>query len=132
VRVRALATALSLALSFGVAGLPASPVSAAAEEVADPAAYVDTTIGTSNAGNTFPGAVRPFGMFSFSPEGSNDRATRTPAPGGYQYAMKKIRGFSLTHLSGTGCAGASGDIPIYPHAGAVTTSPSADATDAVK
>ncbi|OLB66551.1 MAG: alpha-mannosidase, partial [Actinobacteria bacterium 13_2_20CM_2_72_6] len=43
----------------------------------------------------------------------------------------KIRGFSLTHLSGTGCAGASGDIPFYPHVGTVTTSPSADTADAV-
>jgi predicted alpha-1,2-mannosidase len=114
-----------------VPGSPARAADPSAPLVDDPAAYVDTTIGTANAGNTFPGAVRPFGMFSFSPEGSNDRATRTPAPGGYQYAMKKIRGFSLTHLSGTGCAGASGDIPFYPHAGAVTTSPSADSTDAV-
>jgi predicted alpha-1,2-mannosidase len=121
------AAIMALAGSLFLAGSPAY----AADEVTDPAAYVDTTIGTSNAGNTFPGAVRPFGMLSWSPEGSNDRATRTPAPGGYQYAMKKIRGFSLTHLSGTGCAGASGDIPIYPHAGAVTTSPSADSTDAV-
>src|SRR5262249_27197261 len=38
---------------------------------------------------------------------------------------------SLTHLSGTGCAGASGDIPFFPYAGDVTTSPSADTTDAV-
>ncbi len=128
-RVGIVAVVMTLTGSLVLAVPPAT--AAAADEVTDPAAYVDTTIGTSNAGNTFPGAVRPFGMLSWSPEGSNDRATRTPAPGGYQYNMKKIRGFSLTHLSGTGCAGASGDIPIYPHAGDVTSSPSADSTDAV-
>ena len=52
------------------------------------------------------------------------------APGGYRFDATKIRGFSLTHLSGTGCAGASGDIPFFPHVGEVTTSPSADTTDA--
>ncbi len=126
-----LGAVLTLAVSAAVPlSLPTSPAFAA-DEVTDPVSYVDTTIGTANAGNTFPGAVRPFGMLSWSPEGSNGNATRTAAPGGYQYDMKKIRGFSLTHLSGTGCHGASGDIPFYPHVGTVETSPSSDATDAV-
>ncbi|MDQ1655457.1 MAG: hypothetical protein QOD41_540 [Cryptosporangiaceae bacterium] len=123
------AAVLALTLAVG-AFAPLTHPAFAAGEVADPASSVDTTIGTANAGNTFPGAVRPFGMLSWSPEGSNGKPTRTPAPGGYQYAMQKIRGFSLTHLSGTGCAGASGDIPFFPHVGTVDTSPSSDATDA--
>src|SRR4030095_5191928 len=40
------------------------------------------------------------------------------------------RGFALTHMSGTGCAGGFGDIPFFPYAGAVNTSPSSDPTDA--
>src|SRR2546421_4889808 len=107
---------------------------ARAEDLAamgDPTTAVNPLIGTANGGNVFPGAVLPFGMASFSPENSRGNQTRTAAPGGYLYSATKIRGFSLTHLSGTGCAGASGDIPFYPHVGTVTTSPSADTTDAV-
>ncbi|WP_246486510.1 GH92 family glycosyl hydrolase [Kribbella qitaiheensis] len=98
---------------------------------ADPTEQVDPLIGTTNAGNVFPGAVTPFGMFSFSPETSRGNAYRTAAPGGYLYSAPKIRGFSLTHMSGTGCAGGSGDIPILPYAGDVTSSPQADAKDEV-
>jgi predicted alpha-1,2-mannosidase len=92
---------------------------------------VNPLIGTANGGNTFPGAVRPFGMLSWSPENTRGDATRAAAPGGYHYDARRIRGFSLTHLSGTGCRGASGDIPFMPHAGDLSTSPSADAKNAV-
>ncbi|TCC62404.1 glycoside hydrolase family 92 protein [Kribbella pittospori] len=98
---------------------------------ADPAEHVDPLIGTSNLGDVFPGAVTPFGMFSFSPETSRGNAYRTAAPGGYLYSATTIRGFSLTHMSGTGCAGGSGDIPIFPYVGDVTTSPQSDAKDAI-
>jgi len=105
--------------------------------VTDPASYVDTRIGTTNGGNVFPGAVLPFGMLAWSPEelGPDARrgpdAMRTAAAGGYQYEATRVRGFSLTHLSGTGCRGASGDIPFMPIAGTVTTSPAADAKNVV-
>ncbi|MEV5966390.1 GH92 family glycosyl hydrolase [Kribbella sp. NPDC051952] len=98
---------------------------------ADPTEHVDPLIGTSELGDVFPGAVLPFGMFSFSPETSRGNAYRTAAPGGYLYSATKIRGFSLTHMSGTGCAGGSGDIPIFPYVGDVTTSPQTDAKDDV-
>lgn len=97
--------------------------------VSDPATLVNPLIGTANGGNTFPGAVVPFGMVAWSPEETSSNPQRpnpVAAPGGYQYDAKTIRGFSLTHLSGTGCAGASGDIPFMPVTMAVTTSPSAD------
>lgn len=95
-----------------------------------PAAWVNPLIGSRNGGNTFPGATLPFGMLQWSPENTRGKHDRTAAPGGYQYDAKRVRGFSLTHLSGTGCAGASGDIPFMPVTIPVTTSPSADATDA--
>src|SRR4029453_10478603 len=94
--------------------------------VAEPAAYVNPFIGTTNLGNTYPGAVTPFGMLAWSPQTSRGTQISTPAPGGYQYTATKIRGLSLTHLSGVGCSGANGDIPVMPHAGAVTGSPRAD------
>src|SRR6266545_7041339 len=96
----------------------------------DPTTLVNPLIGTAGGGNVFPGAVLPFGMVSFSPENSRGNQTRTAAPGGYLYSATRIRGFSLTHLSGTGCAGASGDIPFMPFVGTVNSSPSADSTDA--
>jgi predicted alpha-1,2-mannosidase len=99
--------------------------------VGDPAALVDPFIGSTNLGNTYPGAVTPFGMLAWSPQTSRGNQFATPAPGGYQYTATKIRGFSLTHLSGVGCSGANGDIPVMPQVGDITTSPTADATDAV-
>ncbi|MER6435766.1 GH92 family glycosyl hydrolase [Streptomyces sp. NPDC001185] len=99
--------------------------------VGDPTGYVDPLIGTKNGGNVFPGAVVPFGMLSWSPENTRGDATRTAAPGGYQYDATRVRGFSLTHMSGTGCAGGSGDIPFFPYAGEVASSPASDTKDAV-
>ncbi|MFJ9151605.1 GH92 family glycosyl hydrolase [Streptomyces sp. NPDC102270] len=127
-------TSLLLAAVLAATGAtPALAVSSTSPPglVGDPTAYVDPLIGTKNGGNVFPGAVTPFGMFSFSPENTRGDATRTAAPGGYQYDATRIRGFSLTHMSGTGCAGGSGDIPLLPFAGEVTSSPASDTKDAV-
>jgi predicted alpha-1,2-mannosidase len=99
--------------------------------VTDPASLVDTRIGTAGGGNVFPGAVVPFGMVQWSPETTRGDSTRAAAPGGYAYDATTVRGFSLTHLSGTGCRGASGDIPFMPYIGTIRTSPSADTTDRV-
>ncbi|WP_406195982.1 GH92 family glycosyl hydrolase [Streptomyces sp. NBC_01017] len=126
-------TSLLLAAVLAVTG--ATPALAATTAppglVQDPTPYVDPLIGTRNGGNVFPGAVTPFGMFSFSPENTRGDATRTAAPGGYHYDATRIRGFSLTHMSGTGCAGGSGDIPFFPYAGEVASSPASDTKDAV-
>jgi predicted alpha-1,2-mannosidase len=79
----------------------------------DPASLVNTTIGTTNGGNTFPGADVPFGMVQWSPDTSPDR----PSGGGYDYKDGSLIGFSLTHISGPGCSGALGDVPILPLTG---------------
>ncbi|MDP2957042.1 MAG: GH92 family glycosyl hydrolase [Longimicrobiales bacterium] len=114
-----------------LAGIAVSATAAAPQgvPVQEPSAYVDPLIGTANGGNTFPGAVVPFGMVQWSPETTSGDATRRPAPGGYQYDATRVRGFSLTHLSGTGCRGASGDVPFMPWVGRVEYSPSADSDD---
>ncbi|MEV8510306.1 GH92 family glycosyl hydrolase [Actinoplanes sp. NPDC051475] len=125
---------LSCALAVAVVGsaVPTAAASAAVapRAVADPAAAVNTLIGTNNNGETWPGADTPFGMVQWSPENTAGNQTRTVEPGGYGYNNTKIRGFALTHLSGTGCAGASGDIPFLPYPGSVSGSPSADSSDA--
>ena len=124
-RILAAFAGLAVTVPVGGAALAAAPPPL----VADPVAYVNPFIGTTNAGNTYPGAVQPFGMLAWSPQTSRGSQVSTPAPGGYQYTATKIRGLSLTHLSGVGCSGANGDIPIMPYVGDVTTSPSADTTD---
>ncbi|UAK23967.1 GH92 family glycosyl hydrolase [Sphingomonas nostoxanthinifaciens] len=107
---------------------------AAPPPVADPAARVNVFVGTTNrgpgvvnGGNVFPGAVLPFGMASFSPVETPlpGKAMPVPGAGGYEWRANGIQGFSLTHVSGTGCAGTNGDIPFMPITGGVSMSPAA-------
>jgi putative alpha-1,2-mannosidase len=91
---------------------------------------VDTRVGSApgaadfgtggGAGSTYPGAVAPFGMVQLSPD-------TIPSYGNYggfyTYGDHELRGFSLTHISGGGCA-ALGDVPILPTTHAIDRSPS--------
>jgi putative alpha-1,2-mannosidase len=77
---------------------------------------VDPLIGSDGGGNTFPGASMPFGMMQWSPD--TNRNAR------YFYNEKQIDGFSLTHLSGAGCA-LYGDFGVLPMTGVLTESPGA-------
>ncbi|MFF9817948.1 GH92 family glycosyl hydrolase [Streptomyces sp. NPDC014006] len=130
-RFRPMSLLLAALLATGGAAPALAATAAPPDLVNDPTPYVDPLIGTKNGGDVFPGAVVPFGMLSWSPENTRGDATRTAAPGGYQYDTPRIRGFSLTHMSGTGCAGGGGDIPFFPYAGEVTSSPASDTKDAV-
>ena len=123
--------AAALVLAATAVGATAGTASAApdASPVTHPADYVNPFIGTTHYGNTYPGAVTPFGMLSWSPQTSRGNQYNNPAPGGYDGNATTIRGFSLTHLNGVGCSGANGDIPIMPIAGDVTSSPSLDFGD---
>ncbi|SEO57865.1 alpha-1,2-mannosidase, putative [Amycolatopsis saalfeldensis] len=109
-----------------------SAVAPAEASPADLAASVDPLIGSAGDGNTYPGATAPFGMLAWSPTSTRGDQTSTGAANGYQYDTTRLRGFSLTHVNGAGCnPGAAGDVPILPFTGDVTSSPSADTTDAV-
>lgn len=78
--------------------------------------YVSPFIGTAGGGNTFPGAVRPWGMVSVSPH------TDPQAPSGYIHGEPHFYGLGHVQLSGTGCAdlgsviltATRGDIRISP------------------
>ena len=75
--------------------------------------YVRPFVGTQGEGNTFPGPSAPFGMMQLSP----DTDTRNwDTDSGYEYADPTILGFSLTHLSGTGCPDL-GDFLFVPQVG---------------
>ncbi len=111
--LRRRAPVLIAALLAGSVAAVVAPGAAVAAPVTDPASLVNPLIGTSNAGNTFPGAVTPFGMVQWSP----DTPSRPPG-GNYAYSDSRITGFSLNHLSGPGC-NATADVPILPTVGAV-------------
>ncbi len=93
----------------------------------DPAALVRPLDGTGTGPvspgtvGEFPGADLPFGMIQWSPDTSPDAAQ---AGGGYADSDSRINGFSLTHLSGTGCPSYQ-DVPILPTVGPVGTDPEA-------
>ena len=72
--------------------------------------------GTQGEGNTFPGAVAPFGMIQWSPD------TTTKWPSCYRYTDTEIRGFGLLHASGGGCQ-YGGDFGFLPFLGKVEGSP---------
>ena len=84
--------------------------------ITDPNQYVDPLIGTSGGGNTFPGALVPWGMVSVSPH------TNLEAPSGYIYSEPYFYGFGQVHLSGTGCADL-GSVIITVTRGEVKTEP---------
>ncbi|MCU4186718.1 GH92 family glycosyl hydrolase [Acidiferrimicrobium sp. IK] len=118
--MRRTAAVTAVALGGGVTPLATGTgwaAGAAPAHVSDPASLVNPFIGTTNGGDTFPGADAPFGMVQWSP----DTPSR-PAGGGYSYDDSSILGYSLTHLSGPGCS-AEGDVPILPTAGAVGATP---------
>ncbi|RYZ25519.1 MAG: hypothetical protein EOP01_10210, partial [Propionibacteriaceae bacterium] len=71
-------------LTVGLVGpLGALPADAAAlKPHQDVVGYVDPLIGTANGGNTYPGAVRPFGMLSWSPTSTAGDQTGTGASNG--------------------------------------------------
>jgi len=74
-----------------------------------PVEYVNPFIGTGGwgfgIGSTFPGPKTPFGMVALSPDTSfGGTAIDLLHCSGYYYYDTHIRGFSHTHLSGTGAA----------------------------
>src|SRR5438552_3337487 len=92
---------------------------------ADLVSFVNPFLGTEKgapdyglnnaAGDTFPGAVFPFGMVQWSPD-------TTREAGGYRYSHGSIHGFSVTHFSGRGVA-CWMDFPILPTLGPLGRSP---------
>lgn len=75
-----------------------------------PVDYVNPLIGTGFHGHTYPGATVPFGAVQLSPD---TRAGNWDACAGYHYDDTTLKGFSHTHLSGTGCIDL-GDVLFRP------------------
>jgi predicted alpha-1,2-mannosidase len=109
--------------------LAVAPVPARADLAAQVDAFAGTRPGpgTFGGGHDFPGAALPFGMLQWSPDTSPD----APHSGGYDYRDHHIRGFSLTHLSGAGCA-LYGDFPFLPTTEPLRASPLAASGEGLK
>ncbi len=108
-------------------GLAAAAAVAAADDLAgrvDPFAGTRPGPGTFGGGHNFPGAALPFGMVQWSP----DTTPSAPHSGGYDHRDDHISGFSLTHLSGAGCA-LYGDFPFLPTTEPIAVSPAAPGGD---
>lgn len=75
-----------------------------------PVDYVNPFVGTGFHGHTYPGATVPYGAVQLSPD---TRAGNWDACSGYHYSDNTLKGFSHTHLSGTGCIDL-GDILFRP------------------
>ncbi|GAA3310967.1 hypothetical protein GCM10020295_79440 [Streptomyces cinereospinus] len=119
-------------VTTALVAIGSAPVADAYSAAAPLSSLVDPLIGSSNGGNTYPGATLPQGMIAWSPTSTTGDQTSTGAANGYHYGTTRVRGLSLTHVNGAGCnPGAAGDVPIMPFVGDVTSSPSADTRDAV-
>jgi predicted alpha-1,2-mannosidase len=105
-----------VAATFGFAAI--SLIQAHAQSASsDPAASVNPLIGTGDGPgsdiNLYPGATLPFGMVQLSPD--------TESHGyGYHYGQYNIQGFSMTHMSGPGCAN-EGDVFFTATTGPIVT-----------
>ncbi|GJM63311.1 GH92 family glycosyl hydrolase [Persicobacter diffluens] len=84
-----------------------------------PLKHVDPMIGTGGIVHTFPGATVPNGMIQLSPDGDTNGWNWCS---GYHYSNTSLKGFSHTHLSGTGWSDL-GDILLMPVVGEIQTQP---------
>lgn len=92
-----------------------------------PAQFVDPLLGAAGGGNVFPGPAVPFGMIKPGPDMFHGDG-RDPNAGWDEIAP--IRGFSQTHVSGTGGGAKYGNVLVMPTTGEIapldTDSPRAD------
>ena len=75
--------------------------------------HVDPFLGADGGGNVFPGPSMPFGMIKPGP----DMAAENSDPNAGWAAQGDIRGFSHTHVSGTGGGAKYGNILVMPTTG---------------
>jgi len=102
---------------FSLAAVIAGASAANAQEPNPrPRDYIRPLVGTAGEeGNTYPGPSAPFGMIQLSPD-TDTCITNWNTCSGYSYDDSTIFGFSLTHLTGTGCPDL-GDFLFMPETG---------------
>ncbi|MGH9599547.1 MAG: GH92 family glycosyl hydrolase [Terracidiphilus sp.] len=108
-----------LSTSFALLGMSIVACAATAQpgsnsrHAADVNPLIGTGAGPGGGINLFPGATTPFGMVQLSPDTENRGY-------GYHYRDTAIQGFSMTHMSGPGCAN-EGDVFFTATTGPVLT-----------
>lgn len=123
---RGRALALLPSLLVGCHAADKAPPAVTATWASDSVArFVDPFIGTGGAGNTFPGALVPWGMVAPSPHTrqaliSDVGADGAIAAAGYVAGDPQIHGFGMTHLSGVGCPDLGAPV-VAVETGAVAT-----------
>ena len=110
--ITSVASAAALIATAGIGASAATPLASPTATGSEAIGLVNPFIGSQGDGNTFPGAVAPFGMAQLSPD--------TGHYAGYRYTDTRIRGFSMVHISGVGC-GLGGDLPVLPTTGVPTS-----------
>ena len=79
-----------------------------------PVELANPFVGTSgDHGQTFPGAILPFGMVTAGPD-TYPSSLNHDSHAGYNYQDKKIVGFSHFRMSGVGCEGLGGILSVLP------------------
>ncbi|MCB9592866.1 MAG: glycoside hydrolase family 92 protein [Sandaracinaceae bacterium] len=116
-----------LACSEPTAVRPPGPEQMSAPEPPPDAALVmlvDPFVGSANDGQTYPGAVTPWGLASPSPHTTVSDALAwlagAKANAGYLHGEPTLHGFGQTHLSGVGCPDLGGPV-IVPTVGDART-----------
>src|SRR3954454_9442592 len=107
-----------LALAFAALAVSGQAEAAGPAQLVAPFAGTQPGTSTFGGGHNFPGAALPFGMVQLSP----DTTPSDQHSGGYDYRDNQLKGFSLTHLSGAGCA-LYGDFPLLPTTEPLRASP---------
>jgi predicted alpha-1,2-mannosidase len=115
---RAAITTLGALLVLSIVA-PVAAASGLADRV-DVFAGTEPGPGAFGGGHNFPGATVPFGMVQWGP----DTVPADRHSGGYDRRDDHVSGFSLTHLSGAGCA-LYGDFPFLPTTEPLRASPAA-------
>ena len=103
----AITTALRLAPLTVLPTLSALVTPAVASSF-DPLTFVDPLIGTSNEGNVFAGASRPYGLAKAVADVDGQNT------GGFATDGSNVTGFSAMHDSGTGGNPSLGNFPLFP------------------
>ena len=109
-------------LLFITSLVPASVADAQSAKPQDKAHSIDPFIAADSGGNVFVGPTLPFGMAKPGPDmntGEDDANAGWAGTG-------DIRGFSQTHVSGTGGGAKYGNVLIQPTVGAPVSLPQRD------
>jgi predicted alpha-1,2-mannosidase len=114
------AAAIAVGALLALALVPPSAPAAGPGGLVNVFAGTEPGGGAFGGGHNFPGATMPFGMVQWGP----DTVPADRHSGGYDYRDRHLRGFSLTHLSGAGCA-LYGDFPFLPTTEPIRASPAA-------